>query len=189
MLHVAGNFTITLDDGNSFQVTHLPSILRITHPLNTYGQDDLLKEEIWIFGCSFTHGWSLNGQETFPWLIQQRFPEYEVINFGVNGYGTIRSLIQLNEALEKGRRPQISVLTYGSFHDESNVFLRIRRKNIVTWNKLGPLVQPYARLDSNGTLCYYLANVEYYQFLGMNYSALVHFIEPKFIMIVIYQKL
>ena len=127
--HIAGKFTVTLGDGYSFKVTHLPNTLRITHPLNTYGQEDLQKEEIWIFGCSFTHGWSLNDQETYPWFIQQRFPEYEVINFGVSGYGTIHSLIQLNEALEKGRRPKIAVLTYGSLHDERNVFLRNPPKN------------------------------------------------------------
>jgi len=38
-------------------------------------------------------------KKTFPWLLQERFPQYEVVNFGLNGYSTVQSLIQLREAL------------------------------------------------------------------------------------------
>jgi hypothetical protein len=175
--HIPGKFTVTLQDGYLFKVTHLPNTLRITHPLSTYTEFNQ-KEEIWIFGCSFTHGWSLNDQETFPWLLQDRFPQYEVINFGVSGYGPLHSLIQLREALTMGRIPKIIVVTYASFHDSRNVFLRSWRKAIVPFNKLGPLVQPYARINSNSKLSFHLAeNIDYRELPLMRHSALIHFME------------
>ena len=67
--NIPGKLTVTLSDGYSFKVTNLPSTHRITYPLSTYGEAGQ-KEEIWIFGCSYTYGWSLNDQETFPWLLQ-----------------------------------------------------------------------------------------------------------------------
>src|SRR5262245_40803185 len=56
--HIPGHFIVTLGTGYSFRVTHLPDTLRITHPLDSYSRPGV-KLEIWIFGCSFTHGWSL----------------------------------------------------------------------------------------------------------------------------------
>jgi hypothetical protein len=60
-----GTFVVTMRDGYSFTITHLPNGLRITHPLAT-STDTQSKPEIWIMGCLFTHGWSLNDQDTYP---------------------------------------------------------------------------------------------------------------------------
>jgi hypothetical protein len=178
--HYPGKFTVTLASGYVFNVTHLPNTLRVTHPIKSDGDDNLedesQKEEIWIFGCSFTHGWSLDDHETYPWVLQERLPEYEVVNFGVSGYGTIHSLLQFQDAL-KTRTPKVAVLAYAGFHDSRNTFLRSRRKEIAPWNKLGPLVQPYARLNEAGGLDYLFADVEYPEFPMMRHSAFVHFLE------------
>jgi hypothetical protein len=173
--HIAGRFKVTLADGFSFVVTHLPNSLRITQPIDRYyGASE--RPEIWIFGCSFTHGWSLNDQETYPWLLQQRLPEYQIVNFGVSGYGTVHSLIQYREALRL-KRPRLAILAYASFHDERNTFSRNRRKLVAPWNKLGPLIQPYARLAENKSLQYLYADVEYREFPMMRRLALSHFLE------------
>jgi hypothetical protein len=172
---IAGAFAVTLGGEYTFRVTHLANGLRITHSLDDSDRPNK-KEEIWIFGCSITHGWSLNDEETYPWLIQERFPEYEVVNFGVEGYGTIHSLLQFREAL-KHTRPKAAVLAYMSFHDERNTFLRKRRKAIGAWNRLGPLVQPYATLGANGQLHYSMATVEYREVPLMRTLALAHAID------------
>lgn len=176
--HYPGRFAVTLSSGYSFNVTHLPNTLRITRPIDSYKESER-KEEIWIFGCSFTHGWTLNDDETYPWLLQERFPEHDVINFGVSGYGTIHSLSQFRDAL-KTRTPKVVVLAYAGFHDQRNTFSRIRRKEIAPWNKLGPLVQPYARLNKEGDLEYLFADVEYPEFPMMKHLALAHYIEIKY---------
>lgn len=122
-----GKTKITLPGPFSFTATHLPNGLRITHPLDTYPA--AAKKEIWIFGCSFTHGWSLNDEQTYPWLLQEQLPGYEVVNFGGDGFSTVQSLVQLHEALAEGRRPALIILAYASIHDFRNTLTR-------TWMKL-----------------------------------------------------
>lgn len=187
--HIPGAFEVTLGTGYKFNVTHTPDTLRITHPIEKRAEkvgDDTdnsiendAKEEIWIFGGSMTHGWSLNDQETFPWLLQERFPEYEFRNFGVSGYGTVHSLLQFREAL-KTETPRVAILAYARFHAIRNTFSRLRRKDIAQWNKLGPLVQPYARFDGQGQLQHAMADVVYREFPLMRYLSLVHFAEWKY---------
>jgi hypothetical protein len=175
--HIPGRYTVFFWD-TSFAATHLPNTLRVTHPIESYNESQR-KEEVWIFGCSFTHGWGLQDNETYPWLLQQQFPSYEIVNFGVGGYGSIHSLIQFREAL-KNKTPRVAVLAYANFHDERNTFSRQRRKWVVTGRNLGPVAQPYARLNGPGNLQYGFAAVEYTEFPLMRYSALVNFIENKY---------
>jgi hypothetical protein len=175
--HLPGRFTVFFWD-TSFVATHLPNTLRITHPLETYGEAKTT-DEVWIFGCSFTEGWGLKDDETYPWLLQEKFPEYEIVNFGVGGYGTIHSLIQFREALA-AKTPKVAVLAYANFHDERNTFSRQRQKWVVTGKNLGPVAQPYARLDGQGNLQYQFGVSDYREFPLMRYSALVNFIETKY---------
>jgi len=174
-----GTFTVTLPDGYSFIITNLPNSQRITHPLNTYGAAGT-KDEIWIFGCSFTYGWSLNDQETFPWLLQERFPHYEVVNFGVNGYGTVQSLIQFREALARGRVPKAVLLNFASFHDERNIFSRNWIKAVISVKNFGRVFYPYARLGQNGKINYHLGEINFRELPLMRYSALMNFVEKKY---------
>jgi hypothetical protein len=174
-----GAFVVTLHDGYSFTITHLPSGLRITDSLAT-STETRLKPAIWIMGCSFTHSWSLNDQDTYPWLLQDHLPEYEVVNYGVEGYGTPHVLLQLREALTTQRPPHVVVYAYASLHDGRNTFLRNRRKTIAPWNRLGPLLQPYVWLDRDGHLHSAMATVEYTEFPLMRHSAFVHFLETTY---------
>jgi hypothetical protein len=161
-----------LADGYSFVVTHLQNTLRATQPIDNYSAADE-KPEIWIFGCSFTHGWSLNDEETYPWLLQQRFPDYQIVNFGVSGYGTIHSLFQYRDALRM-KRPRLAILAYARFHDERNTFARNWRKSIAPKNNMGALKIPYALLSKDGTLQYLDADLYYKELPIMNQMALSH---------------
>jgi hypothetical protein len=164
-----------LSTGYSFKAVHLPNTLRITRPLETYDQSNR-KEGLWIFGCSMTYGWSLNDDETYPWLLQERLPQYDVVNFAVPGYGTTHSLIQFRDALAAGAAPKVAILAYAKFHDQRNTFSRIRRKEVAPWNRLGPLSYPNARLE-NGVLRHLTADVEYREFPLLRRLALAHYIE------------
>lgn len=177
--HLPGKFKVTLNGNYSFNATHLNNSLRITHPLNTYKLPSI-KPEIWIFGCSFTYGWSLNDSETYAWLLQEKLPQYEVVNFGVNGYGTIHSLIQFKQALKQGNKPKIAVIAYAGFHDRRNTFSRARRKQLADWNKLGVLFQPDARLNKQQGFTYTMAQLEYHELPLMRVSALVNFLEVNY---------
>ena len=179
--HLPGKYKITLPSGYVFHVTHSEDTLRITHPKSFFRSPVHDKGDIWIFGCSFTYGWALNDNETYPWIIQEAFPDHEVVNFGVNGYGTLHALIQFQKALKHKRKPpKIAIIAYAYFHDERNTFLRFRRKTVYQYNYLGPLVQPYAKINKMGELVYSMATVDYSEFPLMRYSSFIHFLEQQY---------
>ena len=178
--HVAGKYRVFLQYNYSFITTHDSNTLRITHPII---QDSAYaaKDKIWIFGCSITHGWSINDWETYPWRIQQDFPSYEVINYGVSGYGTIHSLLQLKRNLAIKKKPRIVILAYMSMHDVRNTLTANRRKAATVYNFLGPICQPYASLDKSGKLVIYKpVDVVYHPVPLNTVSALIHFLERAF---------
>lgn len=177
--HLPGRFDVTLADGYHFRMTHLPSSLRATHPIAA-DEASPARPEVWIFGCSFTHGWALDDEDTYPWVLQTKLPAYEVVNYGVSGYGTVHSLVQLEDALARGPRPRAAVLAYASFHDPRNTFLRLRRKEVAPWNRLGPVQQPVAALDDDGRLSLTMSDVTYTEVPLMRVSALVNFLELRF---------
>lgn len=176
--NLPGKFVITQHNGTyTWRATHLDSTLRITRPLETYGEGQPAKDEIWIFGCSWVYGWALNDHETLPWTLQERLRDYEIVNFGAGAYGTIHSLIQFREALERGEKPRVAVLTYAWFHNERNTYIRMWRKETAPYNELGSVLFPSARIDGSGALRYKMVEVEYAEFPFMRSSALMHAIE------------
>jgi len=174
-----GTFRVTLRGGYSFRVTHLPDGRRITRPLETYGSPRT-EPEIWVFGCSYTYGWSLSDEETYAWLAQERLPGHEVVNFGQNGYGTVQSLIQFQSAIRDRRIPQVAILAYLSMHDQRNTMSRGFRKCLVPWHRFGVFAVPSARLGVGGHIVSRVVGVEYLEWPGMRYSSLVHLLETTY---------
>lgn len=177
--HIPGEFTVRLRNAYTFQVRHGADTLRVTHPMKSRSEQ-ASKQEVWLFGCSFTHGWSLNDRETYPWLLQEELPHYVVRNFGVSGYGTVQSLIQFREAIEERKKPKIAILAYASFHDVRNTLARSRKKTLAPYNTLDPLLHPYVRINKRDELTHYMAEVQYREFPLMRHSALMHFIEQQY---------
>lgn len=173
-----GEFKVTLPGPYSFKITFLENGLRVTHHLNTYSEKR--RKEIWIFGCSFTQGWSLNDEETYPWLLQEKLTDNEVVNFGVDGFSTVQSLIQLREALAKGARPELVILSYGSFHDQRNTLTRAWMKRRLTagaGQAYGSVSLPYARLSKDNRLEILYRPFEYNGVPLMRYSTLANLID------------
>jgi hypothetical protein len=173
--NLPGKFHVTLSGGHRWKVTHLSHGLRATHLVQS-GKRKRSKKEIWILGCSFTYGWGVNDNETFTWLLQEQLPNYEVVNFGVCGYGTMHSLIQFREALKEREKPVTAVIVYASFHDERNTMLRSWRKACVRSSNLQGHF-PYARLDADGNLQIFHDQKYFHEFPFMRRSALMHQIE------------
>ena len=175
--YLPGRFVVTLADGYSFRVTHGESGLRITRPLSAYA-DRVSRSQLWIFGCSYTHGWSLNDEETYPWLVQERLPDYEVVNFGVGGYGTLHSFLQFREALGHGPAPKVAVIAYGSFHDARNTLNRYRMKGVTLTAGPGRVRLPCARIGRDGGLEIFTVEADYYRPWPLQSRlAFVHFLE------------
>lgn len=177
--HLPGDFQVTLSGSYVFRATHLTNTLRTTQPLATSSKQSAPKD-IWIFGDSVTYGWSVNDEESYPWLLQEALPDYRVVNFGVGGYGTVHALIQLREALRQQQQPQVVIVAYGSWHDPRNTFIRMRRKMVQSASHLGPLNHPYAQLAHDGTVQIVNHTSEYREFPLMRYSAFIHAIEQTY---------
>ena len=178
--HWPGKYTVTIGPPYyfHFHMTHLEDeyAKRITHPLETYPPDPG-KPEVWVFGCSMTHGWSLSDDETYPWRLQAKLPGYEVLNFGTGGYGNVQSLVQLREMLQKGRKPEVAILGYMYGHQVRNVFSRAWQKMIAPFNRLGPVRAPYARIGRDGKLQHLMADLVYSDLPLQRYSAFVNYLD------------
>jgi hypothetical protein len=71
-------------------------------------------DSISIYGCSITYGHSLSDNQTYPWLLQQRFKDYKVHNYGVAGYSLYQSMLKLQSTISCDK-PRIVVV---GFHED-----------------------------------------------------------------------
>ena len=62
---------------------------------------DEKKENIFFIGGSFTHGHGVNDDETFSFITQQKYKNFNVYNFGQSAYGGFQSLLLLKKKLIK----------------------------------------------------------------------------------------
>lgn len=173
-------FSFTRPSGYTFKSTHLSNGLRITHPLATYGGEN--KKEIWVFGCSITQGWTVNDEESYPWLLQEKFADYEVVNFGVDGYSTAQSLLQFREGLASGKRPALVILSYGNFHDQRNTLTRSWLKLRLTngaGQAYGRVKLPYATLAKENKAEIFYKPMEYQLVPLLRHSALANYLDDQ----------
>lgn len=174
--HIAGSYHVTLPTGLEFDLTNDEATNRITRPTDSY-LEDAPRPEVWIFGGSFVEGWSIEDYETFPWLLQERFSSVDIINFGVGGYGTVQTLLKLDQLLGEGRRPALVVVAYSALHDERNTLLRSRIKEVAAWNHLGEMGQPVARIAEDDSLSLRYEEIQYRTVPFVKYSALAHCVD------------
>jgi lysophospholipase L1-like esterase len=169
-----GRFTI--HQGNfSWQVTNVTPMNRASRPQTE--QPPAGRPAVWIFGDSFTYGWG-DDSKTYPWKLQAARHDLEVTNFGVGGYSTLQSLIQLEESLAAGGHPRLVVLSYASFHDSRSSLLRNNRKYLVA-NPAKLTAMPRAWLE-DGVLKTELAPLHFQEWPLMRVSALVNFVDEKY---------
>lgn len=178
-VHQPGDYQLEIDGRFTFSARHNSRGHRVTGNNKTEAGHEN-KPKIWIFGCSFAYGWLLEDHETFPWLIQEKLPSYEVENFGVNGYGNLQSYLQCKQAVETDGKPEVVILAFGSMHVRRNTVTRLRRKSVSRLDRASPFVVPCARLGINGKLKFKKIRMAYRSFPLARYSALINFIEFKY---------
>ena len=176
--HKAGKFNIKLNGEFEFTTTHDTSTRRLTSQNENY--EDQIKPEMWIFGCSFTHGWSINDDETFPWLIQSHLSNVKIINWGVSGYGTIHFYLQLKEALINRVKPNLVIINHANFHFIRNTLSYGIERATSKWNFLGKVDRPYAKLDKKGIMHVLYSDFDYYPWEISKYSTLAFFFQKKY---------
>ncbi len=171
-VNLPGQFTVTMEWPHRFVATVDPDHRRV----NGVGAPRQAPE-IWVLGGSFTYGWLVEDSQAYPALLQRQLTRYRVVNFGTPGYGTVQSLLQIEEALGTGAAPDVVILAYASFHDIRNTVVRRLRKTRVLPQTAGDIRLPRARLDGSGELVLDRASLEYRPYPLMRLSALVHLLE------------
>jgi hypothetical protein len=118
---IPGTFDVNLN-GLLHTVTHGLDSNRITS-YDSYLEDDQ-RPEIYLYGCSYPYGQGVDDQESYPFVLQQKFPAFRVRNYSRPGYGTLQAFLQLNKAFNSGFRPKLVIVNFASFHEERNVLSR-----------------------------------------------------------------
>ena len=98
-----------------FSVTVPQRGLRAT----AYQQENKPKA-IYVFGDSFIFGWGNNDEQTMPWLLQQKFPQYKVLNLAQNGYGITHAVVQFERMKDSIKKEDVIILPYGDYYVPRN---------------------------------------------------------------------
>ncbi|MEL6864904.1 MAG: hypothetical protein AAFP19_10810 [Bacteroidota bacterium] len=137
--------------------------------------------DIWLMGCSFTHGWAVNDEQTFTCLLQAEFPGLNIVNWGTNGYGTLHLYLQIQEALKTNlQKPALIVLHHADFHFGRNIWSYHMRRLLSRWNHIGAFRQPYVDLASTDSLRIQYADDYYQAWSWSRYSALMYQIQIRY---------
>ncbi len=74
-----------------------------------------------ITGDSGLFGWGLDDEETMPWLLQTRLPDYRVLNLTLTSYSTLQALLQLRRLSPPLGPDDVLVLEYQPITNAFNV--------------------------------------------------------------------
>jgi hypothetical protein len=78
--------------------------------------------QVLFVGCSFTQGYGVLDEETFPYRFAQTNPNWDVENFGTGGYGAYQSLLRMRDVFSrKVYAPRLVVYGYVDFHSYRDV--------------------------------------------------------------------
>jgi len=135
--------------GAEIVYTHLPGGFRQSHPQ----QDGTLNErpKLVMVGGSYTHGTAITDDETFSWNLQHRLPGVEVLNYGVGGYGTLQSLLKLQQVLPGIRQRKLVIYGLIRHHSIRNVSTSEWVSNLSKYSR-NDLYIPYVKFAGNNTI-------------------------------------
>jgi len=73
--------------------------------------------QVLFVGCSWTQGYGVPDEESFPYRLSRSNPDWDVENFGTGGYGAYQSLLRMRDVFsQKVYSPKLVVYGYVDFH-------------------------------------------------------------------------
>jgi hypothetical protein len=76
--------------------------------------------ELILIGDSFTQGWAISDSETYAWKLKEKFPFFDVLNYGTGGYGSYQSLLMLERELPYLAKPKFVLYGFLELHEGRN---------------------------------------------------------------------
>lgn len=126
-------------------------MIRADHSRNT-GAPPVERPSLAFVGCSFTFGWGVSDEQTFAARLQQKHPDWNVMNNGVPAYGTYQSLLRLDQLLAQGLKPTRVLYGYMQGHELRNVAHPYWLLLLESHSTQGMVSVPYATLGGGGEL-------------------------------------
>ncbi|MBF0418655.1 MAG: hypothetical protein HQL78_00650 [Magnetococcales bacterium] len=105
-----------------------------------------------LVGCSYLFGWALSDHQTLGWKLQEKYPRLQVFNHATSGFGTLQSLILLEQILPKLPPPVHVIYGIIEHHQVRNVAPASWMAHLESFTKRGTVFLPYVTLDGSGTL-------------------------------------
>jgi hypothetical protein len=121
-----GVYNVSMNGAPTYTATHLNG-KRITR--TDTANDSLL--DVFIMGCSYTYGMGVTDTLSFPYLLQSHFNQLDIQNFGVPGYGSVQSYLQLKKEVDSGNIPDLVIVNFCDFHHIRNSLTPEYRNSLV----------------------------------------------------------
>jgi hypothetical protein len=135
---------------SEIRINFLKSGRRKTYDEQQNTIDD--RSKIIFVGGSFTQGWAISDNETYPWKVQKAFPEFEVLNYGTGGYGTYQSLLTLEQSMPALHKPKIVFYGFMAGHEKRNVAPAHWLRHLSKYSVRSHVFLPYATIDKENLL-------------------------------------
>ena len=141
--HQKGVYRVKIENEVDFIVSHNTEGYRITSSIDTSSS----YPELWILGSTIAHGWLVNDQETFPFLLQSKLDSLKVKNFAVDKYGLVHNYLLLKKMLKQGKAPKGIIISYSDTQIPYTTFAYSRRREANATSFLGEQNQPYLAIQ------------------------------------------
>jgi hypothetical protein len=113
---------------------------------------------LFMAGDSSMFGWALNDEQTIPWLIQARLPNFEVLNLSLTSYSPVQTLLRLQQLEPRLGPNDIVVIEYHELSNKLSVVASDVLENLKTGYEfeLGDTARlreaklPFGSLDDQG---------------------------------------
>lgn len=164
--------------GPTIAMTLLADGTRVTAPEPAQGER-AGREKIAFIGGSTTQGWAIDDDETFAWRLQQRFPTFDLLNYGVTAYGTYQSLLVMERLLAGPDPPRKVFYGFDEEHEPRNVADLKWLLPLALLAKGGIISTPYVTLDTQGQMVRHQPET-YPHWPLREHSALVTFLQERY---------
>jgi hypothetical protein len=147
-----GNYVIPpyVPGGSGIKTTVLPDGARSTGPASSPNERPVL-----LIGGSLAQGHALADEETFGWKLQALFPDRDLINLGVMGYGTYQSVLMLEEYFAADRPdPDLVIYAMADHHEFRNVASLPWLFDLSRLSRRGVVALPYCLIDDDELSCH-----------------------------------
>ena len=129
------------------------------HRVTSY-QPSMAARHMYVTGDSAMFGWGLDDEQTIPWLLQTRFPQWNIVNLSVTSYSTVHAMLQLDQISPAVTADDIVVLTYHPVTNDFNVASSAMlyylsagfERQLGDVRLLREMSVPFGSLDANDTL-------------------------------------